>query len=58
MICPYIRGTGIEVMTHTYTYDADSRLVSDQTVSQDSQTMLQCVREECAAWCDGKCSRK
>lgn len=58
MICPYILGMGVTVSKHDYTYDADGRLISDKTVTQDTQTMFECVKEKCASWQDGKCSRK
>jgi hypothetical protein len=58
MICPYILGIGLSVTTHDYTYDENGRITSDKSVTQDTQTMFECAKEDCAAWCDGKCSRK
>jgi hypothetical protein len=55
MICPY----NIERITQTnqdgYGYDADGYNTRHGHVLIEQRKMMECQKENCAAWQDGKC---
>ncbi len=55
MICPYNHIRVKEVTQTRYEYDEDGRNVLNETVQSISRNCLECPKEGCAVWRDGKC---
>jgi hypothetical protein len=54
MKCPY--NVSIETEQTVFEYDKFGFQVFQQTIVKSE--MPDCIKEECAAWCDGKCHYK
>ena len=55
MICPYMRKKETCIMQETYDPDDDGRNRMTQKVDSYEYTMLECPKEGCAVWFDGRC---
>ncbi len=55
MICPYNLKTSTEVQSTTQTTDADGVPEKSRTVTQARYEYMECLKDECGAWQDGKC---
>lgn len=54
MKCPYA------VSRHTvsqtvFEYDEDGKQTFQQTTEHNNAEFVDCLKEECGAWCDGRC---
>ena len=58
MICPYVLEVTEDGERETYEYDSDGKITSIRKVCKSVGKMFECAKEDCAKWCDGKCSRK
>ena len=54
MICPYIVHRSV-VTQNTSEFDSEDRETGWQQVQRNTATPMECQKENCAAWQDGKC---
>lgn len=54
MKCPYAVDRRTVSQT-SFEYDEDGVEVFRQTVEDNTASFLECLREECGAWQDGRC---
>lgn len=55
MICPYNRKAEKQVLQVTNEYDEDGKADSTQQITLCEFTMMECPKEGCAVWRDGRC---
>ena len=55
MICPYNRKAEKQVLQVTNEYDEDGKNDSTQQITSWTYTMMECPKEGCAVWRDGRC---
>lgn len=55
MKCPYIFPSSTYTTQDYYGYDADGKCTVHIHMSDEKSPMMDCLREACAAWQDGKC---
>lgn len=56
MKCPYITQTATGDTTH-YVYDEDGNVKTVVYGQRTLEAHTDCIKEQCAAWEDGKCKR-
>lgn len=54
MKCPYAVDRRTVAQT-TYEHDEDGVLTFQQIVENNTASFVECLREECGAWQDGRC---
>ncbi len=54
MKCPY-NITIHQRVTHSYSYNIDGKIESEETVLVEKRPLLDCTGEDCGAWQNGKC---
>lgn len=56
MKCPYIFKIEQQTQT-TYAYNDDGAVTVEGSLLNETQTPLDCLEDECAAWQEGRCIR-
>lgn len=54
MKCPYLRRTE-QVEQHTYDRNESESVTFEECKVVYFEAHTECIGDECAAWCDGKC---
>lgn len=54
MKCPYAVDRRTVAQT-SFEYNEDGALTFQQTVENNTASFVECLREECGAWQDGRC---
>jgi hypothetical protein len=55
MICPYNRKGEVQKQQWTQVYDEEGRVISGSTVTVYEFPSMECCREHCGAWHNGRC---
>lgn len=55
MKCPYTVDQVIQINVNRYKFDENGNCTSHQHKLVEQRGLTDCLREECAAWQDGRC---
>lgn len=55
MVCPYAVNRH-SVSQTVYEYDAEGIMKMYQTIEHNNAEFIECKKEECGAWCNGRCN--
>lgn len=55
MVCPYAVNRHTVSQT-VYEYDENGSVKMCQTIDHSTADFLKCQKEECGAWCNGRCN--
>ena len=55
MKCPYNSDQTMQININRYAFDENGNCTSHQHKLVEQRALMDCLREECAAWRDGRC---
>lgn len=56
MKCPYTILDAAQVTTNYYEYNENGDLTLNRCTLTEQRDLMDCLKEECAAWRDGRCT--
>lgn len=55
MKCPYNCGETVQINVNRYKMDESGNCIAHRHRLVEQHALMDCLREECAAWQDGRC---
>lgn len=55
MKCPYTVDQTVQINVNLYTFDESGNCTKHRHELVEQRDLMDCLREECAAWRDGRC---
>lgn len=55
MKCPYNSDQTVQINVNHYTFDENGNCTEHRHKLVERRDLMDCLREDCAAWCDGRC---